>query len=98
MSKFIKMQKINKAGEVVKEIDFNLEADLNYKLLVKHAKDVKNAETKEEYDKFYKRLKDFVYKLSIDTGSTPEEAREMADLTAKADKMFGKAKRTIQWN
>jgi hypothetical protein len=96
MSKFIKMRKINKAGDVVKEIKIDIEADLNYKLLMKHVADVRNAETKEEHAKFYKRLQDFVYKLSIDTGSTPEEAREMVDLASKADNMFSKAKRTIQ--
>ena len=43
-----------------------------------------------------KQVQDFVYKLSIDTGSTPEEAREMVEECAKGDKMFSKIKRTLQ--
>lgn len=94
----IKIITRDEAGEIVKEIDIDLRNELNYKLLMKHSADVKNAETKEERAKFYKRLQDFVYKLSIDTGSTPEEAREMVEECAKGDKMFSKIKRTLQWN
>ena len=76
-----------------------IKLDLNYRLLQKHAEDCRNAESNEEFNKCYKRMQDFVYKLSLDAGFTPKEAKKQVRLMAegkKLDLVFTKKKKVLQ--